>query len=176
MQQAHITVITAGGTIDKDYGTGIGVRDLHIGPPVAKDFLPRRFPQLVFHFVEVFRKDNLDMKKRDREAVVDACREANTGRIIITHGADTMLKTAGMIRHDGIARRRVIVMTGALRPASMKVTDAFENLELAVKAILDRRENVFVAMNGNVYPSVACKKDETGRFVLKTGRKLAVAA
>ncbi|MBY0294380.1 asparaginase [Patescibacteria group bacterium] len=167
-RKVHVTVITTGGTIDKDYGAGKGVRDLHIGPPFAKLFLQSTFPNVVFHFKEVCRKDSLDINYQDRGAIAEACAKANTRLIIVTHGTDTMLKTAKRIFRSGIARRRTIMMTGALRPASMKLSDAEENLKLAVNSLPVWLPGVLVAMNGKVHQWNQCEKHpKTGEFVPK---------
>ncbi len=169
MRRPQITVITTGGTIDKDYGVGKGVRDLHIGPPFAKRFFQETFPETSFKFVEVCRKDSLDLTAQDRKLIVKACRAAKTQRIIITHGTDTMLPTAECIDRSGVTRDHGIVMTGALRPASMQDSDAKSNLILAIAATIALERGIMIALNNRIHWWNECKKDSTtGEFVSTT--------
>ena len=40
--------------------------------------------------------DSLEMTDADRSLIVEQCRQAAEPRILITHGTDTMIETAGV--------------------------------------------------------------------------------
>lgn len=52
--------------------------------------------------------------------------ETDARAIVITHGTDTMLATAAWVQRA--CADRAIVITGAMRPAAFKTTDADFNL------------------------------------------------
>ncbi|MBC7836592.1 asparaginase [Acetobacteraceae bacterium] len=165
--KAGLTLITTGGTIDKRYGAGKGVRDLHIGASFAYPFLDELLEKsMVVRPISLMKKDSLNITKEDRARIVKACKEAHTDGIIITHGTDTMLETAAAISKAKIDKKKTIVLTGALQPAVMKLSDAEFNLGLAVGACLYANPGIYIAMNG-VHQWRGCKKDpETGMFVV----------
>jgi L-asparaginase len=163
-----LLVLSTGGTIDKEYGSGHGVRDLHIGRGYAQTLIHKHTSGLVNVLgVIPFGKDSLDITKEDRRLLVDFCVSAKQKKIIITHGTDTMLKTAAAVLASGAAKNKAIVFTGALRPAVMKDTDADYQLGIAVAICLNKSSGVWIAMNG-VHSFGHCYKDPlTGQFLPK---------
>lgn len=165
-----ITVITTGGTIDKTYGRGLQVRDLHIGPPAVRGILRRMQLQASAGFVYkgIARKDSLDLTDRDRQRIVRACVEAKTRSVIITHGTDSILLTAQAIFYSGIAHAHRIVLTGALLPACVKDSDAETNVGLALATALhDDHCGIFIALNGLHEWDKCYKHPKTGVFTPK---------
>jgi L-asparaginase len=159
-----ILLITTGGTVDKVYGTGKGVRDWHFGAPAAIPYLigeTRRYFGDV-HWIKSGEKDSLDMVSLDRENVALLCRHASHTKIIITHGTDTMIETASVIS-DMVPPGRVIVLTGASQPACVKNSDAEFNLGLALATCLMAKPGIYIAMNG-VFPAHLCEKRNDGTF------------
>jgi L-asparaginase len=61
-----------------------------------------------------------------REKLVAHVLDADARVIVITHGTDTMLATAACLQRA--CTDRAIVITGAMRPAAFKATDADFNL------------------------------------------------
>lgn len=162
-----VHILTTGGTIDKDYGNGLGVRDMSIGKPFAPDFYRSLVGTgLLFDHPARMHKDSLDFNDSDRKWVVDECRRAKSDKIIITHGTDTMLLTAKAIHDSGLGKSRKIVLTGALRPAVMRNSDAEFNLGLALGVCLGHPAGVWIALNG-VHLWDKCYKHESGLFVEK---------
>lgn len=165
-----ITVITTGGTIDKTYATGAGVRDYHIGPPVANRILPLMVgaeSNTQFRFIELMRKDSLDMTDADRIAIVTECwNHRSDTAIMVVHGTDTMIDTARAIHNSEVGFDLPIVLTGASKPAGMLAdTDALFNLGLALGACVSRQKGVWVAMHGIHQWDRCVKNPETGTFV-----------
>ena len=157
-------VLSLGGTYDKDYGAGAGVRDMHIGESYAEEFLPDAMGRDLFEFRQAIGKDSLDMTNADRRIVVALCETVLHRKIIITHGSDTMHLTARAIARSKKISKKTIVLTGAQRPARMKVTDAEFNLGLAVATCFIKKPGVYVVLNG-IYAWDAFKKNKkTGIF------------
>ncbi len=134
----RITVICAGGTIDKDYSCALGGYNFEVGEPAIKRLFDKlQNINLQYTVQSVLRKDSLDMTPQDRKAIRKACRECDDDHILVTHGTDTMLETAAAL--SGVVGK-TIVMTGAMRPEKFTDSDAQFNFGLAVGAL-----NVLVA-------------------------------
>ena len=80
-------------------------------------------------------------------------------RILITHGTDTMDKTAAAIAAKRI--RKTVVLTGAGQPAAMKGSDAQFNIGFALSSALLASAGVYIAMNARLYIWNKCKKNPT---------------
>jgi L-asparaginase len=155
-----ITLITTGGTIDKTYGQGKGIRDLHIGLPIAPAVFDRmKHGTAHFQVRELMRKDSLDLTDEDRKEILRVCNVTTTLKILITHGTDTMKETAEVLS-KAVDVRCTIVLTGASIPAAMLGSDAELNLGLALGACLFAPPGIYIAMNG-VHLWNACTKNPT---------------
>ena len=179
-------MLTTGGTIDKIY-TAAG--HLEVGEPAAPALL--RTAGLAgtegstsrmegsssgmegsvvdarVAIESVLRKDSLDMGEADRAVIADRLDAVPCPRVVITHGTDTMTDTAEFLAAQ---RSRwpeaVIVLTGAMQPASMAVSDAAFNLGAALTAAGLLPPGVYVCMGGTVFPAGTVRKDrDRGRFV-----------
>lgn len=148
---SDIHFIQAGGTIDKDY---LGNDENHgynfmIGRPGCQSVLQRAGIPYEISFTRACQKDSLDMDDSDRNRVRDivlACREE---RIIITHGTDTIKKTATTLSS---IKNKVIVLTGAMKPEKFRDTDADFNIGMAVGAVHCLPNGVYIALYGEVKP------------------------
>lgn len=157
-----ITLITTGGTIDKVYAAQAGTSDLSIGDPAVRDILARVNPAIEIAISEATRTDSLDMTDADRAVILEACENAAAERIIITHGTDTMVKTAGVLSQ---VSGKTIVLTGSARPAIFRDTDADFNLGVAFGAVQALPHGVYIAMNGRLRDWRDTVKDKaTGQF------------
>ncbi len=157
-----ITFIQTGGTFDKDYPVGKAY-EFVIGDSAVPTVLTPVNPAFEFEVVTLLKKDSSDIRKPDRDKIVQACRSCKNDRIIVTHGTDTMIKTAKAIQ--GIENKR-IVLTGSTKPQRFKETDADFNLGFAIAAVQLIKPGVYVAMNGQVHHWSRCLKNmETGQFV-----------
>lgn len=142
----HLHVITTGGTIDKIYFDAKS--DYQVGDPVIGELLSRMGAQFEFSVESLMRKDSLDMDNGDRAAIRAAVEATDAECILITHGTDGMVATAGALR--GIPGK-CIVLTGALQPAAFAQTDAIFNVGCAVGAVQSKPDGVYIAMNGQVF-------------------------
>lgn len=159
-----LIVLTCGGTFDKQYGTGLGVRDLSFGTePAIHMILRKAHAYLDVPIVRLMAKDSLDMTPKDRQLVAAMCASVPQKRILITHGTDTAVKTAATISKSRLSK--TVVITAASQPAVMQGTDADFNGGFALSAALLAPHGVWIAMNAMLYPWNKCKKDASGVFV-----------
>ncbi|MDB5259352.1 MAG: L-asparaginase 1 [Candidatus Taylorbacteria bacterium] len=161
----RITFITTGGTYDKDYAIGAGSYDFIIADSAIPQVLAPVNPNFDSEIISLLRKDSTDITDADRKLIFDACAKAASGKIIITHGTDTMTETAKVL---SAIEDKTIILTGSSKPQSFKVTDAEFNLGMAVAAVQTLQAGVYIIMSGRIYPWDGCRKDpKTGQFVEK---------
>ncbi|NND73280.1 MAG: asparaginase [Rhodothermales bacterium] len=149
-----VRILTTGGTIDKEYFDAQSA--YQIGEPQIADVL-RNVNALTPYTIEtLFRKDSLDMNDEDRALVRQRVEEAVEGRILITHGTDTMTETGrALIGIPG----KTIVLVGSLSPARFKQTDAEFNIGFAIAAVQTLPEGIYIAMNGLVFDATRVRKN-----------------
>ena len=158
-----ITFIQTGGTIDKDYPRTTKGYAFEITEPAVKRILEKLNPSFDYEIIPLLQKDSLDLTDDDRELLVNACREIESNLIIITHGTDTMIKTAEQLQN---MKGKIIVLAGAFRPERFSDSDADINLGIAIGAIQSLVPGVYIAMSGLVLPyDRVGRDDETGQFV-----------
>jgi L-asparaginase len=162
------TLITTGGTIDKVYGTGLNVRDLHIGNPVVPEILRDILHIPCTHHIELFRKDSLDITSDDRSKICQAVKKGSSKLYLITHGTDTVLETAQIIKENldlGDCKDKRVVLVGSSQPASMVNSDALARIGFALGVLLNSPEpGVIIAMDGIHTDLETCRKGEDGIF------------
>ncbi|MDA0710153.1 MAG: asparaginase domain-containing protein [bacterium] len=157
-----ITVITTGGTIDKVYFDREST--FQIGGPQVGDVLREANVVFTFDIVPLMRKDSLDMNDADRLLICQTAAAIPTKFVVITHGTDTMVKTAQALQS---IRDKTIVLTGAMQPAKFRTTDAIFNIAHAVTSVQILPSGIYIAMNGRIFdPDHAQKNREKNRFEL----------
>lgn len=159
-----IHVLTTGGTIDKIYFDALS--DFQVGAPQIEVYLREANVSFSWRLTPLLRKDSLDLTAEDRTLILDAVRDSEARRILITHGTDTMLTTAGVIAADAaVAAEKTVVLTGAMCPATQRGSDAVFNIGFAIAALRLLNAGVYVAMNGQVFsPGQARKNRDANRF------------
>jgi len=157
-----VLFIGAGGSIDKDYPRKAQTYSFEIGEPTVKEILESVRLSFDYEIVSVLKKDSLDMAEADRKKIYDACNEADADKIIITHGTDTMVKTAEVL--DSI-KGKLIILTGSAVPSKFRNTDAPFNIGVAVGALDLLKNGVYIAMNGHIFEWDKVRKLESGLFV-----------
>ena len=156
-----ISIITTGGTIDKVYFDAKS--DCKVGDPQIKSILERVGATIEMDLVELFYKDSLEITDEDRQAIARAAESAQSDRIIVTHGTDTMVETAKALAE--VSKRRTIVLVGSLSPARFRETDAEFNIGVAVGAVQSLGPGVYLAMNGQIFdPEHVRKNRSANRF------------
>lgn len=160
-----IRIITTGGTIDKVYFDALSAFEIG-APPIAALLREANF-EPDFAVTPLMRKDSLDLTDDDRAAIRDAAECCAESQILITHGTDTMPVT-GMALH-GIAGK-TIVLTGAMLPASQRLSDALFNVGFAMAVLQTEGPGVWIAMNGKIFDPAHVRKDRANnRFVSTIG-------
>jgi L-asparaginase len=157
----QLRFITVGGTIDKVYFDQLS--QYQVGPPGIARILEELQPSFTYQIEALMRKDSLDMTEADRRAVREAVEQSPEDRIVITHGTDTMIETARVLR--SVPGKR-IVLTGAMQPANFRNSDAAFNVGLAIGVVLSQpEEGVWIAMNGQIFDPMTTRKNrDRGRF------------
>jgi L-asparaginase len=156
----HIKIFATGGTIDKVYFDAMST--YQVGPPnIAAVFEELK---LGFNYTieSLMKKDSLDLTDDDRTIIYEAVKTDSADKILITHGTDTMVATARKLAE---IQAKTMVLTGALKPALFKTTDAVFNLGCAVTAVQTLPPGVYIAMNGCVFRHDQVRKNiEEGIF------------
>ncbi len=157
-----IRIVVTGGTFDKEYDELTGrlfFRDTHV-----QEMLRLGRARLDLTVDTVMMVDSLDMDDAGRAAVVTRCHDAAENAIVITHGTDTMVETAGALASAGLSGK-TIVLTGAMVPYAFGSSDGLFNLGSALSFVQVLPPGVYVAMNGQYFPWDAVRKNrETGTF------------
>jgi L-asparaginase len=156
-----IDIFTTGGTIDKVYFDALS--DYHIGPTPLPDILAENNVYVAHRVTQLMRKDSLELNDADRIAIHDAVASSDADMVLVTHGTDTMVQTARVL--SDIAGK-TIVLTGAMQPASLRVSDAEFNVGFALAAVQTLSDGVYIAMNGEVFDPAKTHKDRSAhRFI-----------
>lgn len=164
---SHIHVLTTGGTIDKVYGIS---GELEVGKPAFEALVAPVLSDLTYDVEEVLAIDSLEMTDADRAKICAAVDASPSSLVLITHGTDTMTETATYLREHLAPSDKVIVLTGAMQPASMRSTDAAYNLGAATAAVQLLPPGVHIAMSGRIFRADRVSKDtERGVFVEREG-------
>ena len=155
-----IEIMTTGGTIDKVYFDAKS--SFEIGAPQIGEVLGDANLTIDYQITPLLRKDSLDLSDADRELIKKTVRESSAEKIVITHGTDTMIKTAEYLQ--GVAGK-TIVLTGSMQPARFRFTDAIYNIASAITAVQLLPEGVWIAMNGKIFdPAKSQKNVDMNRF------------
>lgn len=155
-----LLIVTTGGTIDKIYFDDMS--DYQIGEPQIGQILNHLQVGFEFEVNSVMRKDSLHFTPADRLAIHAAIVASDATHVLITHGTDTMVKTA-LILAD--IPGKTMVLTGALNPARFHDSDAVFNIGCAVGAVQALPNGAWIAMNGSIWdPKKVRKNREKNRF------------
>ena len=157
-----IRILVTGGTFDKEYDELSGrlyFKDTHV-----QEMLRRGRSRVDAAIETVMMVDSLDLDDRGREAIVRRCREAAESCLVITHGTDTMVETAGALARAGLAGK-TIVLTGAMVPYAFGSSDGLFNLGSALSFVQVLPPGVYIAMNGQHFAWDRVRKNKaTGAF------------
>ena len=140
-----------GGTIDKDYPEN---DDNHgyafsVGDAAFLRVLERADPDFSYKIATVVKKDSLDLTDQDRSDIRQALVDSHEKRIIVTHGTDTIQKTAVKIAD---IKGKTIVLTGARLPEKFYDSEADFNLGMAVAGAQILPPGIYIALYGLICP------------------------
>jgi L-asparaginase len=159
-----IRIFVTGGTFDKNYDELTGslvFKDTHL-PEMLR--LGRSRVDVSIRTLMMI--DSLEMTAADRSIIVEQCRQVAEPRILITHGTDTMIETAGVLAAAlGPDSPRTVVLTGAMIPYAFGSSDGLFNLGSALSFVQILPPGVYLAMNGRYFQWDRVRKNrETGVF------------
>lgn len=162
-----ILLLQTGGTIDKSYPIG---NENHgysfvIATPAYERILKRINPRFQHETKTILQKDSLDISEAERKLILNACKETELNKIVITHGTDTMIRTAELLSQ---IENKAIVLTGAMSPELFKNSDADFNLGSALGAVSILDKDVYIAMHGRVLKwNEVIFNSNSGEFISK---------
>jgi L-asparaginase len=158
-----IRLFVTGGTFDKEYNELAGTlafKETHL-----VEMLRLGRCRLEVSIQTLMMIDSLDMTDADRRVIVSACRQAAEGRIVVTHGTDTMVETARALASGLPGGQKTIVLTGAMVPYAFGSSDGLFNLGSALSFAQVLPGGVYIAMNGRCFSWDRVRKNrETGVF------------
>ena len=156
-----IRIFVTGGTFDKEYNELTGelfFKDSHL-----PEMLKMGRCNLAVDVRTLMMIDSLHMTENDRRIILEQCRSVPEDRIVITHGTDTMVKTAAVLAQE--ISGKTVVLTGAMIPYRFGSSDGLFNLGSALAFAQTLPPGVYVAMNGRYFPWNRVRKNrQTGMF------------
>jgi len=157
-----IQIFITGGTFDKSYNHISG--DLFFEKTHIPEMLKRSKSRLNVEVKTLMMIDSLEMTESDINKIIKECKDSKSERIVITHGTDTMVNTAGKIAKK--INDKTIVLTGAMIPYAFgSSSDGFFNLGSALSFVQTLEKGIYIAMNGQYFKYNNVIKDkEKGYF------------
>tara|TARA_B110001454_G_scaffold213160_1_gene230908 strand:+ start:715 stop:1209 length:495 start_codon:yes stop_codon:yes gene_type:complete len=151
-----IKIFVTGGTFDKEYNELNGT--LYFKKTHLHEMLELGRSQLKVDIETLMMQDSLEMSDDDRNSIVQRCFESNEDKILITHGTDTMIKTAKLLATK--INSKTIVLTGAMIPYKFGSSDGLFNLGSALSFLQSLPHGIYIAMNGNIFSWDNVKKNK----------------
>ncbi|ROT76348.1 hypothetical protein C7M84_005076, partial [Penaeus vannamei] len=116
-------------TIDKDYPKTKAGYSFEVGEPAVRRILSRLRPSrsIITKIETVCRKDSQDVTDEDRSELLEKVTGATQSRLVVTHGTDTLIKTATFLANglrDRGVTAKTVVFTGSFSPEKFRDTDA----------------------------------------------------
>jgi len=156
-----IRIFITGGTFDKEYNELNG--QLYFKDTHMHNLLDMGRSKLDVEIRTLMMIDSLEMTDEDRELIVHQCNQCEEKQIIITHGTDTMARTAKVLAKH--VKGKTIVLTGAMIPIKFGSSDGLFNIGSALAFVQTLSPGVYVAMNGRFFNWDNVQKNkETGVF------------
>ena len=156
-----VKIFVTGGTFDKEYNELNG--ELFFKKTHLPEMLSLGRSKVEVKIITLMMIDSLEMTESDRKIILEKCMKAKEKRILITHGTDTIVKTAKVLA-NGI-REKTIVLTGAMVPYKFGSSDGLFNLGAALAFAQVLPQGIYIAMNGQYFPWNKVKKNKKlGKF------------
>lgn len=158
-----IQIFITGGTFDKEYNYISG--QLYFRETHLPSMLNRGRCSIDYDIRTLMMVDSLELTEADRAVIALNCKKSRRSRILITHGTDTMVKTAEYLAKEDL-KDKTIVLTGAMIPYAFGTSsDGFFNLGSALAFLQTLPNGVYVAMNGRYFNWDCVRKNKkTGYF------------
>lgn len=159
--KSPIKIFITGGTFDKEYNELTG--QLLFKKTHLFEMLEKGRCHLDTDIETLMMVDSLEMTESQRNYLLQRCQEIPQDQIVITHGTDTMVSTAGYLGKAEI--QKTIVLTGAMIPYNFGSSDGMLNLGSALSFVQTLPHGVYVAMNGRYFTWDSVRKNkEMGVF------------
>ena len=156
-----VRILITGGTFDKEYDEING--KLYFQNTHMTEILELGRSKLDVKFRTLILIDSLEMTNEDRELMLNNRIKVPENQIVITHGKDTMTKTAGVIAKEKL--KKTIVLTGAMIPYAFGSSDGLFNFGASLAAVQVLSNGVYVVMNGQIFQWNKVRKNRaTGIF------------
>ena len=158
-----VVFIQTGGTIDKDYPHTTKGWAFEFGEPAINRILDKLKPSFQYEVLTYCQKDSLEITDEDRNGLAELILNHQEDLFIITHGTDTMIETATVLKK--CIKDKLVVITGAMRPEKFSDSDAAVNVGSAIATANLMEKGVFIAMHGVVKEVTEIKRDlESGKY------------
>ena len=161
----NIKIFTCGGTFEKVYNPISG--ELSFKDSCIPNIIKRSRITTKVDFEELFFKDSLDMNNEDRLMIAHRIKTEPIKNIVVIHGTDTMVQTAQTIR-EHMSQDKVVIITGAMLPFSIKESDAMFNFGGAFIATQTLDPGIWISMNGHIFRSDEVEKNKIKGVFQKT--------
>ena len=158
-----VRILTTGGTLDKVHDwRAEAIAFAGAGKSQVPEILEQS--RCYAHEVEqLFQIDSLDMTDTYRTLIAERILAAKEDAVVVTHGTSTMQETARFLKNKNLPK--TVVLTGAMRPHALFVSDASFNLGGAIIAAQTLEQGIYGVMNGCIFGAGELQKNEAlGRF------------
>jgi len=156
-----IKIFITGGTFDKEYNELDG--KLFFKYTHLPEMLKLGRSRLKIDIVTLMMIDSLDMTDADRIIILENCKKTKEDKILITHGTDTMVKTARVLGNS--LKDKTIVLTGAMIPYKFGSSDGLFNLGSSLGFVQTLPHGTYISMNGKFFNWDNVRKNKhTGIF------------
>lgn len=160
-----ITLFTTGGTFDKIYNPQNGTllcdeknKTTFIHEIIKDANLFMLLPSLTIPPpIMSIDSDFMDDNNTHYEIIAQACQNANDKNIVITHGTSKIVQCANYISKKKI--NKTICLVGAMRPYTLRQSDAHTNLVAALTVCPFLPKGVYICGGGMVFPHDNISKD-----------------
>ena len=158
-----VQIFVTGGTFDKEYDFITGqlfFKDTHLSEMFERGRCTAKLDIKTLMMI-----DSLEMTETDRAIIAHNCKRTIAKEIVITHGTDTMVKTASYLAKEKIKGKTIILMGAMIPYAFGDSSDGFFNLGSALAFAQTLPTGVYIAMNGRYFNWDNVKKNrKTGFF------------
>ena len=143
----YIKIFATGGTFDKEFNEING--ELYFKETNLFELLQLGRSKVDVKIETLMMIDSLQMTDTERQHILEKCKKEKTNKIIITHGTDTMVKTAKFIAQE--IKNKIIIFTGAMIPIKFGSSDGLFNLGSALSFSQVLEPGVYITMNGQYF-------------------------
>ncbi|MCB1784063.1 MAG: asparaginase [Alphaproteobacteria bacterium] len=164
MESVH--VIITGGTIDSSYSPAEETARPNEYTVIPTYLMEKIKPYPALSFETICMLDSGDITDGIRNQIAEAIRKSQSRKIVITHGTNTMQKTAEYLAALPDVVQKTVILTGAMIPIKeFAMSDGGFNLGFALAEALSRPAGVYVCMNACTFPAGCVTKNfAAGRF------------